>query len=355
MSAIRNGMRTNGHPARSPKKKIFISWSKNYSKQIALHLKDCLENVIFQGSGLACFVSDVDIASGEDWWNKIKRELKGSGLGILCVTKENIKEPWIYFEAGALVANNVDIIPLLISCDLKALTNSPINGKECVQFYEETKFMKMIRDINDKLQLLNLTGEQLNAISQDAYNNMKERLGPTLNNLKESRYFNEKYIYPNDISIVNKATVYISSPMCTLTSDEDYVKQRDFLIKLEQLLKNKIGFRDVICPAIRIPDRAHFDGNTKAISENYSNLKQADHMIVIYPNLVASSVLVEIGYGISLTKQTVIFYKDALPYMLKESGENISHVRTIHFEDYEEIISYILRNGKTLFRLEYDE
>lgn len=41
--------------------------------------------------------------------------------------------------------------------------------------------------------------------------------------------------------------------------------------------------------------------------------------------------------------------------MLKESGENISYVRMIHFEDYEEIISYILWNGKTLFRLEYDE
>ena len=136
---------------RAPKKKIFISWSRPYSKKIALALKYTLEEEIFRGTGLQCFVSDVDIASGEDWWNKIKKELKSSGMGILCVTKQNVKEPWIFFEGGALVANNVSTIPLLISCDLKALEHSPFNSKECVQFYEENKFLKMISDINEKL------------------------------------------------------------------------------------------------------------------------------------------------------------------------------------------------------------
>ena len=57
-------------------KKIFISWSGDNSKQIARALKDSLENTIFKDTGLECFVSDVDISSGDDWWNKIKTELK---------------------------------------------------------------------------------------------------------------------------------------------------------------------------------------------------------------------------------------------------------------------------------------
>lgn len=163
-----------------PKKKIFISWSRHYSKEIALELKKILEEKIFLGTELKCFVSDVDIASGEDWWNKIKTELKSSGMGILCVTKQNVKEPWIFYEAGALVANNINVIPLLVSCDQKLLEHSPLNTKECVQFYDETKFLKMIQDINEKLELLSINNDQLKTISKDAYrvirSNLKKRL-----------------------------------------------------------------------------------------------------------------------------------------------------------------------------------
>ena len=85
-------------------KKIFISWSGDNSKQIARALKDSLENTIFKDTGLECFVSDVDISSGDDWWNKIKTELKKCKLGIACITKENLRAPWIYFESGAMIA-----------------------------------------------------------------------------------------------------------------------------------------------------------------------------------------------------------------------------------------------------------
>ena len=76
-------------------KKIFISWSGENSKTIAKALKDSLEQGVFSGSGLECFVSDVDISSGDDWWNRIKTELKKCKLGIVCITKENLRAPWI--------------------------------------------------------------------------------------------------------------------------------------------------------------------------------------------------------------------------------------------------------------------
>lgn len=337
------------------KKKIFISWSGIYSKQIAVGLKDILENEIFQGSGIICFVSDVDIASGEDWWIKIKKELKNSGMGILCITKENVKEPWIYFEAGALVGNNIDTIPLLISCNLRALEHSPINGKQCVQFYEENKFLQMIVDINRKLQLLPLNKEQLDSIARTGYNHLKSNLKDTLNELKASRYFNEKYIYPSHVTTVNSGTVYISTPMSMLSAEE-YSSQREFLKKLKELLMSDVvGFREVICPAINIIDKNNFDGKTKAIKENFVNLKQVDNLIVIYPRQNASSSLMETGYGIALTKQTVIFYKNQLPYMLKEAGETITHVRTICYADYGDILDFVIKNGKAMFSLGIEE
>lgn len=86
-----------GNSARGKQNKIFISWSGKNSKKIAMELKEVLEHKIFSSTDLECFVSTVDIASGDDWWNKINKELKKCKQGILCVTKENIKAPWIFF------------------------------------------------------------------------------------------------------------------------------------------------------------------------------------------------------------------------------------------------------------------
>lgn len=336
-------------------KKIFISWSKQYSKEIAKGLKEVLENHIFLGSELECFVSDVDISSGEDWWVTISEELKASALGILCVTKENVKEPWIYYEAGALVGNNVTTIPLLVSCDAKSLEHSPINGKQCVQFYDESKFVHMIIDINEKIRLLSLQKEQLETLALSGYRLMKENLKGVLGVLKASKYFNENYIYPGKITTVNTGTVYLSAPMSGLT-DEEYAKQRDFLLELRKLLlSDMIGFRDVICPAISAESKDDFDGMTKALKENFIHLKQVDNVIILYPNLTPSSVLIEVGYAIGLTKHTIIFYRTELPYMLVEAGENISHVRTVSCSSFEHILKYITTNGRAIFKLDYDD
>lgn len=118
----------------SKKNKIFISWSGANSKEIAKALKNTLEKNVFSGTGSECFVSDEDIASGADWWNKINKELKSCKIGILCITKENINAPWIYYEAGAMITQSVQTIPLLISCDFNSLKDTPLNGKQAVNF-----------------------------------------------------------------------------------------------------------------------------------------------------------------------------------------------------------------------------
>ena len=60
-------------------KKLFISWSGENSKAIARELKNTLENNIFEKTGLECFVSDLDIRSGEDWWKRIHAEVYAYG------------------------------------------------------------------------------------------------------------------------------------------------------------------------------------------------------------------------------------------------------------------------------------
>src|SRR6266852_8612587 len=79
--------------------KVFISWSGEQSRLVAEALKILLRRVI------RCepFLS-THIEAGSKWLNEIVRELGQSPVGIICLTAENQKEPWLVFEAGAISA-----------------------------------------------------------------------------------------------------------------------------------------------------------------------------------------------------------------------------------------------------------
>jgi len=341
---------TNKHSKLSNKgkqNKIFISWSGENSKKIAKEIKFILEDKIFEGTKLKCFVSDEDITSGEDWLNKIKDELMNCKWIILCITKENVMAPWIYYEAGATVARDIPSTPLLINCDINLLHKSPLNCKQCTNFDDEQKFIKMINDINEKMSLLGVETNQMDIIALDGYKQLKEKLSTTITKLENVRFFDAKYVYPSNVTTIKKNTLYICTPMASIETEE-YKNLRDYLLSLKETLE-KIGFTEIICPMMEIEDPLNFEGSTKALNENFENLKQIDSMLIIYPKKVTSSVLVEIGYGLALSKKMVIFYKEYLPYMLEDAG-SISHVNTIKFDNFTDITKKIKANGIHLFK-----
>ncbi len=335
------------------KTNIFISWSGEYSKRIAEELKQALEEDVFKGGDISCFVSTQDIASGEDWYRKIRTELQASKLGIMCITKENVKAPWLYFEAGALVGNDLKVIPLLVNCDQSALDHSPIRANQSVQFYDADRFQKMLEDIRKEFSLLqDLNKEEVIKRYEKAYESMKENLKPILDELKGKRYFSERYIYPQDITTMTMGTIYISAPMSTL-SPKEYQEQQEFLKELSNNLRNKEDIKEVYCPAIEI-EQDSWEGITTAVKENYARLRQVQHLIVIYPKTIATSALVEVGYGIALCKNIVIFYKEKLPFMLDGAAEDIPHLHTREYKEFSDITKAI-NTDRSLFEVKRDE
>lgn len=304
---------------------------------------------------MECFVSDIDISSGDDWWNKIKSELKKCKLGIVCITKGNLRAPWIHFETGAMIARDLKVIPLLINCKIRALADTPLSSRHMVNFYDKDQFNQMIKTINKTFSLCPISEQQLDLIAASGYENLLSKLSTTLSQLKNMRVFNaSSNIYPQKVTSVNLNTVYISAPMSSLGNQKEYEALRNFLVTLRPTLSS-LGFAKVVCPLFDNPDINNFDGNTKAIKENFVALKQVDTLIVIYPKAAPSSVLVEIGYGLALCKKTVIFHRDPLPYILKDAGINISHIDSREYESFDDIKHIIDSNGKQLFKLDEDE
>ena len=92
--------------------KVFISWSGDRSKRVAEALRDWLPNVI---QSVDPFMSSADIGVGSRWADEIGTSLEESQFGLLCLTPDNLKAPWLLFEAGALSKSiaNSRVMPYL--------------------------------------------------------------------------------------------------------------------------------------------------------------------------------------------------------------------------------------------------
>lgn len=101
--------------------KLFISWSGERSKSLAMCLRDWFPLVLHY---VEPWLSEADIDAGTPWADAVAKQLETCNFGIICTTRENLTSPWILFEAGAL-AKSIDgsrVIPLLLDLDFREIS-----------------------------------------------------------------------------------------------------------------------------------------------------------------------------------------------------------------------------------------
>jgi hypothetical protein len=77
---------------------LFISWSGEQSKAVAIELQQWLQEVI---QAVQPWMS-TDIEKGKKWIDELNGRLEQSRVGILCLTRSALNSPWLHYEAGAL-------------------------------------------------------------------------------------------------------------------------------------------------------------------------------------------------------------------------------------------------------------
>ena len=114
--------------------KVFISWSGDPSRKLAEVIRNWMPSVL---QFVKPYFTPDDIEKGTKWSNEITKELEESDVGILWLTRDNLNNPWILFEAGALSKNfgKSKVCTVLFGIDSSDLTG-PLTG------FQDTKFKK---------------------------------------------------------------------------------------------------------------------------------------------------------------------------------------------------------------------
>ena len=123
------------------------------------------------------YVSSEDIDKGARWSTDIANESYDSKFWILCVTRENISEPWLSFEAGALsmCMENAYVSPFLF--DIK---QSEVDGP--ILQFQSTTFKK--NDPKELVATLNKACDQ-DRLTEEILNKAFEVWYPTLPGISE--------------------------------------------------------------------------------------------------------------------------------------------------------------------------
>ena len=128
--------------------KIFISWSKERSQEFAEALKDFFECVIQE---VKPFLSTGDIGSGEQWFSKIMKNLSDTSHGIMCLTPENKDNPWIMFEAGAIVKGLDESRVHIILIGMESQDVSPPLSQFNMVRADKNGIKKLFTSVNENL------------------------------------------------------------------------------------------------------------------------------------------------------------------------------------------------------------
>ncbi len=125
---------------------LLICWSKPQSKVVALALHSWLPRVL---PGIDPWMSSKDIDKGKDWFRELQSVLSETRLCLICVTPDNVRSPWIYYEVGAIAATDPDVLicPYLIGVSPSMLSDGPLGKWQCT-VAEEGDTLELIKSFN---------------------------------------------------------------------------------------------------------------------------------------------------------------------------------------------------------------
>lgn len=141
--------------------RVFISWSGDRSRRVALALRDWLPSVV---QAAEPWMSDSDIASGANWLSEVGEKLASTDFGVVALTPESLESRWLHFEAGALAKTftTARLVPYLVGVK-KADLRLPLAMFQAEEATEEGT-RRLVRSVNAAITGASVAPHRLDAV-----------------------------------------------------------------------------------------------------------------------------------------------------------------------------------------------
>ena len=139
--------------------KVFISWSGQKSKTVALKLREWIHDVLQTAEP---WMSERDIEAGARWSPQVAGVLEQTKFGVICLTRDNAEAPWLLFETGALAKTLADtfVCPYLIDMEPTDIPAGPLTQFQAKRA-DEKGTLDLMSTINEAMGPGRLSDDQL--------------------------------------------------------------------------------------------------------------------------------------------------------------------------------------------------
>ena len=130
--------------------KLLISWSGKQSQGVATALREWIPVVV---PGSEPWMSSLDISPGGRWFDELMQQLEQTDFCVICLTPDNLRSPWLYFEAGAIAAKHqhAKVCSFATGVSPSQIGPGPFTQFQCVESTSDGTW-SLVRAINDALQ-----------------------------------------------------------------------------------------------------------------------------------------------------------------------------------------------------------
>lgn len=123
--------------------------------------------------------------------------------------------------------------------------------------------------------------------------------------------------------------VFIATPIAGFSTEEDYAKYKNLIKEVIACVKERDKNLNIFCEITNIQDISEYDSPANSVIKDFEHIQKSENFILLYPQKVVSSALIELGYALSKGKNILIISpnKNILPYMVLGFEEVYSNVK----------------------------
>lgn len=129
--------------------------------------------------------------------------------------------------------------------------------------------------------------------------------------------------------------IFIATPIAGFLNKNDYKMYKKLIEEIVVEINRTNIFGNVYCEITNLDDIADYDSPAASVAKDFNNVLNSEYFILLYPQRVVSSALIELGYALAKGKKILIISSDknALPYMALEL-DKIYHNVTIKYSKF---------------------